>query len=85
MRIQFKIEKMEGREIADNVMVPSAKARETNKIQASVVNSTDKDTLQGFIQDHLKDRAKVYTDDHTFPPAFRRWGVSNRRGILVVC
>ncbi len=60
-----KREKLEGRGIVDKAIVAGVKDRDTNKIKASVVESTDESTLQGFIQRHLKDGAKVYTDDHT--------------------
>ena len=60
-----KRKNMEGRGIVDKAIVAGVKDRETNKISASVVDSTDKDTLQGFIRDHVKGGAKVYTDDHT--------------------
>ena len=60
-----KRDKLEGRGIVDKVIVAGVKDRDTNKIKASVVESTDKSTLQGFIQDRVKGEAKVYTDDHT--------------------
>ncbi|MCY4302402.1 MAG: IS1595 family transposase [Aestuariivita sp.] len=43
--------------------VVGAKDRATNKISATVVPSTDKATLQGFVADNAGDNAMVYTDD----------------------
>ena len=57
--------KLSGRGIAGKTIVAGAKDRQTNKIKAVVVESTDKGTLRGFIQYHVKAGAKVYTDDHT--------------------
>ena len=31
----------------------------------AISSSNDKNTLQGFVQDHVKDGTKVYSDDHT--------------------
>ena len=45
--------------------VAGAKDRETNQVAAKVVRSTDKDTLQGFVQDHADLQAAVCTDDAT--------------------
>ena len=44
--------------------VVGVKDRETNRVQTSVVDKTDRRTLQGFVQDRTEDNAKVYTDDH---------------------
>ena len=60
-----KREKLEGRGIVDKAIVAGVKDRNTNKIKASEVESTEKSTLQGFIQDRVKGGAKVDTDDHT--------------------
>ena len=59
-----KREQLEGRGIAGKAIVAGVKDRGTNRIKASVIESTDKATLQGFIRDNVKDGAKVYTDDH---------------------
>lgn len=59
-----KREKMEGRGTAGKAIVAGIKDRETNNIKAGVVESTDRETLQGFIRDNVKDGAVVYTDDH---------------------
>ncbi|MCY3705630.1 MAG: IS1595 family transposase [Gammaproteobacteria bacterium] len=45
------------------VAVVGAKDRDTNKVAAKVIDSTDKATLQGFVQKHAAPDAKVYTDD----------------------
>ena len=37
--------------------------RETGKMQATVVTSTDKKTLQGFVQGNIVADATIYTDD----------------------
>lgn len=60
-----KREKMEGRGTAGKAIVAGLKDRETNRVKAGVVASTDRETLQGFIRDNVKGGAKVYTDDHT--------------------
>jgi len=44
--------------------VVGVKDRETNTVKAVVVTRTDAPTLQGFVNDHRADGAKVYTDDH---------------------
>ena len=59
-----KREKMSGRGPVGKTAVVGAKDRETNQVAAKVVESTDKDTLQGFVEDHAAKGAKVYTDDH---------------------
>ena len=43
--------------------VIGAKDRATNKVAAKVVQSTDRNTLQGFIKNHTGTGATVYTDD----------------------
>lgn len=59
-----KREKLEGRGIAGKTVVAGVKDRATNQIKAAVVASTDKETLQGFLDARVKHGAKVYTDDH---------------------
>ncbi|MCY4641275.1 MAG: IS1595 family transposase [Gammaproteobacteria bacterium] len=44
--------------------VVGAKDRITNKITAKKVNKTNKETLQGFVEDVTDENATVYTDDH---------------------
>ena len=40
------------------------KDRETGKVSADVVPTTDKPTLQGFVSSRTATGAKVYTDEH---------------------
>ena len=54
-----------GRGAVGKVAVVGMKDRETNRISAEVVESTDGLTLQGFVLDQVADGAKVYTDDAT--------------------
>lgn len=58
-----KRELLEGRGSVGKTAVVGAKDRESNQVAAKVVQSTDKDTLQGFVKDHAADGATVYTDD----------------------
>ena len=60
-----KRDKLEGRGTVDKTIVAGLRDRHTNKIKAGVIESTDRVTLHGFIRNHVKDGAKVYTDDHT--------------------
>ena len=53
-----------GRGTVGKTVVVGAKDRKTNAITAAVIKNTDKATLQGFIADHVRDRATVYTDEH---------------------
>ena len=43
--------------------VIGAKDRATNKVNARVIESTDKDTLHGFVTENAEPGAVVYTDD----------------------
>ena len=52
-----------GRGAVGKTAVVGARDRETNKVAAKVVESTDKETLQGFVSDHAESDATVYTDD----------------------
>ena len=45
------------------IAVVGIKDRPTNQVAAKVVESTDKGTLQGFIEDHAAPNATVYSDD----------------------
>ena len=58
-----KREKLEGRGPAGKTAVVGIKDRGTNEVRAKVVDSTDAETLQGFIVEHTEPSAKVYTDD----------------------
>ncbi len=55
--------KLKGRGAVDMTAVVGAKCRESNKVEARVVRSTDKATLQGFVADVTNPDTVVYTDD----------------------
>ena len=44
--------------------VVGMKDRDTNRVAAEPVDSTNAPTLRGFIQEHTEPTAQVYTDDH---------------------
>ncbi len=52
-----------GRGPVGKTAVAGAKDRTTNKISATVVDNTDKETLHGFVRDRVADGATVYTDE----------------------
>ena len=52
-----------GRGTVGKVAVAGMKDRETNKVNAKVVNQTDSATLHGFVVDRTETKAKVYTDE----------------------
>ena len=52
-----------GRGPVDMVAVVGAKDRATNKVNARVIENTDKGTLQDFVAENAKPDAVVYTDD----------------------
>ena len=52
-----------GRGPVDMTAVIGAKDRATNKVNARVIESTDKDTLHGFVTENAEPGAVVYTDD----------------------
>ncbi|MYF39384.1 MAG: IS1595 family transposase [Rhodothermaceae bacterium] len=52
-----------GRGTVGKTAVVGAKDRETNKVQAQVVEDTTAETLQTFVTDSTKETAQVYTDD----------------------
>ena len=54
-----------GRGPVGKTAVVGAKDRETNQVAATVIQSTDAETLQGFVKDHADHEASVYTDDAT--------------------
>ena len=56
-------EKLEGRGTAGKTAVVGVKDRETGQVAAKVVRSTDGETLQGFVREHVEPGATVYTDD----------------------
>ncbi|MDE2716309.1 MAG: IS1595 family transposase [Chloroflexota bacterium] len=45
--------------------VVAAKDRETNQVVARVIDRQDSETLQGFVDEHARPDAKLYTDDAT--------------------
>ena len=53
-----------GRGTVGKVAVVGAKDRATKRVVARPVAGTDRETLQGFVQDHTAHGAAVYTDDH---------------------
>ena len=53
-----------GRGAVGKVAVVGMKDRETNRVSAEVIESTDGLTLQEFVLDQVADGAKVYTDEH---------------------
>ena len=53
-----------GRGAVGKAAVVGAKNRETNRVSAAVVESTDQDSLQGFIRDKVVRGSTIYTDDH---------------------
>ena len=62
---------LEGRGAVGKTAVVGAKDRATNRFAAKVVESTDKETLQGFVRDWADLQAAVYTDDAIQPLAER--------------
>jgi len=53
----------QGRGPVGKTAVVGMKDRETNEVTATAVNSTDADTLQGFVTENTEEIATVYTDD----------------------
>ena len=53
-----------GRGTVGKTAVVGVKDRETGKVSADVVPTTDKPTLQGFVSSRTATGAKVYTDEH---------------------
>jgi len=58
-----KCEVLTGRGAVSNTAVVGAKDRATKQVAAKLVTSTDKDTLQEFVEDHAGKGATVYPDD----------------------
>ena len=52
-----------GRGTAGKTVVVGAKDRATNLVSARVVQSTDAETLQGFVEEQAIPDAQIYTDD----------------------
>lgn len=54
----------QGRGVAGKQPVVGMKERDTGKVKADVVASTDKETLQGFVCVNTETDTTVYTDEH---------------------
>ena len=52
-----------GRGAVGKAAVIGAKDRASNRVSAEVIESTDSKTLRGFVHDHARRGATVYTDD----------------------
>ena len=46
-------------------IIVGAKDRDTNRVCASMIGNTDKQSLQGFVINHARPGATVYTDEHS--------------------
>ena len=53
-----------GRGPAGKLAIVGAKDRATNRVSARVVESTDRDTLQGFVRENVRKGATIYSDEH---------------------
>ena len=53
-----------GRGTVGKAVVAGVKDRETKEVRAEVVQGTDRDTLQGFIEAHVEQDARKFTDEH---------------------
>ncbi len=63
---------MTGRGPVGKTAVVGVKDRDSNKVAAQIVQSTDAPTLQGFVEIHSEPTAKVYTDDASAYVGMRR-------------
>jgi len=61
-----------GRGTVGKTAVVGAKDRDTNQVQARVVNNTTAKTLTGFVYSSSMDATQVYTDDATAYEALKR-------------
>ena len=52
-----------GRGAVGKIAVVGVKDRETNRVRAKVVETTDAETLQGFVEANTNESATVYTDE----------------------
>ena len=59
-----KRKSLKGRGGVGKAVVAGVKDRETNEVRAQVVASTDSETLQSFVRDHVREGAVIYTDEH---------------------
>ncbi len=64
MHASVRRERITGRGAVDKTTVVAAKDRDTGRVAATVVDNTDAATRQGFVTDHAKTGAMVYTDEH---------------------
>ena len=55
---------LEGRGGVGKAVVAGIKDRATNKVRAQVVTSPDAENLQGFVREHARRGAVIYTDEH---------------------
>ena len=53
-----------GRGTVGKAVVAGVKDRLTKEVRAEVVQGTDRDTLQGFVEDHVHPDARKFTDEH---------------------
>ena len=60
---KHKREQLEGRGPISKTAVVGVKDRETKQVVAKVVRTTDSETLQGFVREHVEAGADVFTDD----------------------
>ncbi len=60
-----KREKLNGRGASGKAIIVGVKDRTTKQVVAQVVTSTDRQTLQGFVEDQVEKGATVYTDEHS--------------------
>ena len=65
-----------GRGPVGKTAVVGLKDRKTNRVRAQVVERTNQETLQGFVNSHKEDGAKVYTDE---APAYE--GLDNHESV----
>ena len=72
-----KRRKVRGRGPAGKPMVMGAKDQATNAVTAKVVSRKDRETMQGFVADHVAPGAKVYTDT---AGGFTEWRASITSG-----
>ncbi len=59
-----KRKELDGRGVSGKTAVVGIKDRKSNRVVAKVVKTTDKESLQGFIGDHVSAGSTVYTDEH---------------------
>lgn len=60
---KHKRKMLTGRGTEGKIAVVGLKDRETKKVAARVVSSTDGETLQEFVREHVEPGAEVFTDD----------------------